>query len=219
MEMASDGLAGLSLALNGCFDVLLLDVTLPELDGLEVCRRLREQGDRAPIIMLTAWGGLTDKVAGFDAGADDYVTKPFAVEELVVRINALARRRVGETPGAVLRKADLVLDKFTHEVRRGGDLIALSLTDEEQACDGQTRCGRFWGPRRYSPGRWWLSLQPAGSSERTTATRFSIGMIEHSMPCEANAWEQRARPVSTQWSALRCTTRCTASTVPGTAGA
>lgn len=129
MDVASDGLVGLDLAFNSCFDVLLLDVSLPDIDGFEVCRRLRGQGDRTPIIILTARDALADKVAGFDAGADDYVTKPFAVEELIARISAHARRRVGDKPGSALEVADLRLDRSSHEVRRAGELVQLTFTE------------------------------------------------------------------------------------------
>jgi two-component system response regulator MprA len=109
-------------------DALVLDVLMPGVDGLEVCKRLRREGNQLPILMLTARAEVENRVAGLDAGADDYVTKPFALEELLARLRALLRRAA---PGAngVLRFADVELDPGTREVRRGGDSIELTRTE------------------------------------------------------------------------------------------
>ena len=109
-------------------DWIVLDVLMPEVDGLEVARRLRRSGSRVPILMLTARDEIADRVAGLDAGADDYLVKPFALEELFARLRAILRR---SADGAVeiLRFADLELDPSTHEVRRGGDPIELTRTE------------------------------------------------------------------------------------------
>jgi len=109
-------------------DGIVLDVLMPEVDGLEVARRLRRTGSRVPILMLTARDEIADRVAGLDAGADDYLVKPFALEELFARRRATLRR---SADGAVevLRFADLELDPATREVRRGGDLIELTRTE------------------------------------------------------------------------------------------
>ena len=109
-------------------DGIVLDVLMPELDGLEVARRLRRSGSRVPILMLTARDEIADRVAGLDAGADDYLVKPFALEELFARLRAILRR---SADGAVevLRFADLELDPSTREVRRGGDPIELTRTE------------------------------------------------------------------------------------------
>src|SRR6266568_499248 len=104
------------------------DVLMPNLNGLEVCRRLRASGDRVPVLMLTARDQIDDRVAGLDAGADDYVTKPFALEELVARVRALLRR-TSAGDDQLLRFADLELDPGTREVRRGGDPIELTRTE------------------------------------------------------------------------------------------
>ena len=101
---------------------------MPNVDGLEVCRRLRSEGSRLPVLMLTARSGVADRVAGLDAGADDYVVKPFALEELLARLRALLRRTTTDGAGA-LRFADLELDPGTREVRRGGDPIELTRTE------------------------------------------------------------------------------------------
>ena len=109
-------------------DGIVLDVLMPELDGLEVARRLRRSGSRVPILMLTARDEIADRVAGLDAGADDYLVKPFALEELFARLRAILRR---SADGAVevLRFADLELDPATREVRRGGGSIELTRTE------------------------------------------------------------------------------------------
>jgi two-component system, OmpR family, response regulator MprA len=109
-------------------DVVLLDVLMPGLDGLEVCRRLRRAGNDLPVLMLTARDEVRNRVEGLDAGADDYVTKPFALEELLARIRALLRRTTSDGGGA-LRFADLELDPHTREVRRGGEPIELTRTE------------------------------------------------------------------------------------------
>ena len=124
--LAGDGPAGLVKALDTPPDLVVLDVMLPKLDGLEVCRRLRSAGD-VPILMLTARDEVADRVQGLDSGADDYLAKPFAVEELTARIRALLRRRETATGAAeVLRFADLTLDLATREVNRGERMIELT---------------------------------------------------------------------------------------------
>lgn len=95
-DHAANGMAGLQLATEGHYQVLLLDLNLPRLDGLSLCQRLRAAGDDTPILMLTARDSLDEKVAGFQAGTDDYLVKPFALQELIVRVEALARRRSGQ---------------------------------------------------------------------------------------------------------------------------
>jgi two-component system, OmpR family, response regulator MprA len=109
-------------------DALVLDVLMPKVDGLEVCRRLRRSGDRTPILMLTARDQVADRVAGLDAGADDYLVKPFALEELLARLRALLRR-TADGAVDVLRFADLEFDPATREVRRGGEAIELTRTE------------------------------------------------------------------------------------------
>jgi len=113
------------------FDLIVLDILLPEMDGLSVCRELRQRGVRTPILMLTARAAVDDRVAGLDAGADDYLVKPFAIRELLARLRALARRASDEPKTTVLQVADLTLDTVTHRVHRGGK--AIELTAKEYA--------------------------------------------------------------------------------------
>ncbi len=129
VELAGDGLEALErLASADGVDALLLDVSMPRLDGLETCRRLRRDGNALPVLMLTARDAVSDRVAGLDAGADDYVVKPFALEELLARLRALLRR-VSSAEGDALRFADLTLDTGTRQVERGGDPIELTRTE------------------------------------------------------------------------------------------
>jgi two-component system, OmpR family, response regulator MprA len=129
VELAADGGEALHrLGDEAAADAVVLDVLMPGIDGLEVCRRLRKAGNGVPVLMLTARDEVADRVAGLDAGADDYLVKPFALEELLARLRALLRRS-GNGDGDVLRFADLVLDPATREVRRGGDRIELTRTE------------------------------------------------------------------------------------------
>jgi len=129
IELADDGIAALeTLEANGEPDAMILDVLMPGLDGLEVARQLRRGGSRLPILMLTARVEVDDRVAGLDAGADDYVTKPFALDELLARVRALLRR-THEDGTDKLGFADLELDPGTREVTRGGDSIDLTRTE------------------------------------------------------------------------------------------
>jgi DNA-binding response OmpR family regulator len=128
VNLAFDGVDGLEASLQGCFDVLVLDVMLPGLDGFEVVRRLRSSGSKSPVLMLTARDSAEDIVAGLDAGADDYLTKPFALKVLLARLRALARRKEVE-PRTHLQIADLVLDPAEHSVKRGQSAISLTRTE------------------------------------------------------------------------------------------
>jgi DNA-binding response OmpR family regulator len=108
------------------FDLIVLDVLLPELDGISACRELRKRGTHMPILILTARDLVDDRVAGLDAGADDYLVKPFALKELLARLRALTRRGADAPKSSVLQMADLTLDTLTRRVRRGGKLIELT---------------------------------------------------------------------------------------------
>ena len=126
VEVVADGARAMEMALKEPYDLLLLDVGLPTMSGIDVCRRLREQGLRVPILMLTARDTVEDKVQGLEVGADDYLTKPFALDELRARIRALLRRQLDSNVSPALQVADLALDASTHEVHRGGKRIELT---------------------------------------------------------------------------------------------
>jgi DNA-binding response OmpR family regulator len=128
MDFAADGAIALNLLEENSYDLIILDLMLPKIDGIRVCERLRERGDGTPILMLTARDQVEDKVSGFDAGADDYLVKPFAMEELSARIRALIRRARGEMSDGALRVGDLVFDPRTMRVERDGERVVLSPT-------------------------------------------------------------------------------------------
>jgi two-component system, OmpR family, response regulator MprA len=129
VDLAADGAEALAqLKSNGQPDAVVLDILMPGIDGLEVCRRIRENGNEVPVLMLTARDAVGDRVAGLDAGADDYLVKPFALDELLARIRALLRRATPTADG-VLRFADIELDPGTREVRRDGERIDLTRTE------------------------------------------------------------------------------------------
>jgi two-component system response regulator MprA len=130
VELAEDGRQALDRLADRPADAVILDVMMPGIDGLEVCRRLRAAGDKTPILMLTARDAIDDRVQGLDVGADDYLVKPFALRELQARLRALLRR-VGDDgdEAEILRFGDLVLDPVAHEVHRGERRIDLSKTE------------------------------------------------------------------------------------------
>lgn len=163
VAIAYDGLKGLEMALAQNWDIILLDLLLPGLNGLEVCRRIRRQSD-TPIIMITAKDGTGDKIAGLDTGADDYITKPFVIEELLARIRALLRRsrmnslhysRVNSPQNEVLKVGDLVLNLASREVLKSGrkveltkrefDLLAFFMQNPEIVLSRDTLLERVWG--------------------------------------------------------------------------
>jgi two-component system response regulator MprA len=129
VALAADGRQALDALAERAPDAVVLDVMMPRLDGLEVCRRLRAAGDRTPVLVLTARDALSDRVGGLDAGADDYLVKPFALEELRARLRALLRRTGGGDPAGPLRFADLELDPPRHAVRRRGRPVELTRTE------------------------------------------------------------------------------------------
>jgi DNA-binding response OmpR family regulator len=131
VDIAGDGPHGLELARAFEYDVIVLDLMLPHLDGLSVCRRLRAEGRRTPVLILSARDMVEDRVRGLDAGADDYLVKPFAIAELTARLRALQRRQQTMGPGVTIQIADLQMDPSTRQVDRGGRPI--SLTAKEYA--------------------------------------------------------------------------------------
>ncbi len=127
---ASDGRAALAELGSAAYEAVILDISMPYIDGLEVCRRLREGGDSTPVLMLTARGEVDDRVAGLDVGADDYLVKPFALRELLARVRALLRRagEDGEEDSALCFE-DLRMDLLAHEARRGERMLSLTRTE------------------------------------------------------------------------------------------
>ncbi|HEX3874712.1 MAG TPA: response regulator transcription factor [Solirubrobacteraceae bacterium] len=129
VALATDGLVALEMLASERFDVIVLDVSMPQLSGIEVCRRLRAAGDRTPVLMLTARDSIDDRVSGLDSGADDYLVKPFALRELMARVRALLRRRAEDEEISVLGFEDLSLDLLAHEVKRGERRLELTRTE------------------------------------------------------------------------------------------
>ncbi len=126
VTVANDGLLGLTNAREGDFDLILLDWMLPGISGLEICKRLRQTGSKVPIILVTAKDDISDRVAGLDAGADDYIVKPFSLEELLARVRASLRRNQEDENLDLLQFLDLSLNRSTREVFRGDRLIELT---------------------------------------------------------------------------------------------
>ncbi|HEX2055690.1 MAG TPA: response regulator transcription factor [Nitrospiraceae bacterium] len=128
VDLVEDGAQGLDLALSGSYDVIVIDLMLPNLPGLEILRRIRKEKIHTPVLILTAQSKVDQKVKGLDAGADDYLTKPFAIDELLARVRALLRRGTAEAPG-VLQVDDLILNPATREVTRDGQKIDLTVKE------------------------------------------------------------------------------------------
>ncbi|GLC89135.1 response regulator transcription factor [Lysinibacillus piscis] len=155
IRVAADGREGLALAASETFDVLLLDVMLPSINGIEICRRVRTQSD-VPILLLTARDAVMDRVAGLDAGADDYLVKPFAIEELLARIRTILRRVTPtETTGEALTCRDIVMDVAAYEVEIKGskleltktefDLLKLLIERKNKVCTRELILTTVWG--------------------------------------------------------------------------
>lgn len=155
VDVIHDGEEALSALAEGEYDLAILDVMLPGRDGISVCRRLRARGDHTPVLMLTARDAVPDRVRGLDAGADDYLTKPFAFQELLARLRALARRRGPQSDGDVLQGGDLALDLRTRQARRGMHLVDLTTREfalletfmrhPNQVLTRAQLLGRVWG--------------------------------------------------------------------------
>src|SRR5258705_13562779 len=136
VDTASDGEAGLAQAASGAFDLIVLDVMLPRMNGFDVCREVRQRGVTTPILMLSARGQVVDKVVGLKLGADDYLTKPFETIELMARLEALLRRRpsAAQPGGDGYRFGDVSVDFRRPEVTRGGELVDLSAREFKLLC-------------------------------------------------------------------------------------
>lgn len=154
-DVAYDGEEGLEKALKGNYGLIILDLSLPKMDGMDVCRELRARLIHTPVIMLTARGVIENKIDGLDAGADDYLLKPFSLDELFARIRAVLRRRkVVEIP--LLKIADVIVDGKKHEVTRAGKMISLTpkeyriletlMREKGQAVKRKQLIDEVWGP-------------------------------------------------------------------------
>jgi DNA-binding response OmpR family regulator len=156
VDTAYDGKEGLEKAMKNNYSLIILDLMLPKKDGFTVCKELRQNQVHTPIIMLTARGGTEDRVLGLDAGADDYIIKPFGVSELMARIRAVLRRRK-TTDADIVKIGDLVMDKKKHEVTRAGSIISLTpkeyklldmlLTNRGEAINRRRLIDHAWGPQ------------------------------------------------------------------------
>jgi DNA-binding response OmpR family regulator len=129
VDLAYDGLTGKHMVFENEFDLVILDIVLPYINGLELCRQIRQERRGLPILILTALASTEDKVAGLEAGADDYLVKPFHFDELLARIHALGRRRSHQTPGYLYKVADLEVDVYRRTVSRAGKTIILTSTE------------------------------------------------------------------------------------------
>jgi DNA-binding response OmpR family regulator len=155
VDVSYDGEEGLNKAMKNNYSLILLDIMLPIKDGFEVCRVLREREISTPIIMLTARGSTEDRVSGLNAGADDYMVKPFSIEELFARIRTVLRRRK-KTESDIAKVADLLMDKRKHEVTRTGEVIPLTpkeyklldtlISNHGEAINRRKLIDNAWGP-------------------------------------------------------------------------
>lgn len=155
VDTAFDGQEGFEKAVKNNYSLIILDIMLPKKDGIEVCADLRKRGIHTPIIMLTARGGVEDRVKGLDVGADDYLIKPFGIDELFARIRSVMRRRKNLDPD-IKKVGDLILDKKKHEVTRAGKIIPLTpkeyklletlITHQGEAVNRRKLIDNAWGP-------------------------------------------------------------------------
>ncbi|WP_424765532.1 response regulator [Paenibacillus sp. sgz302251] len=155
VEIADNGEDGLDKAIQSEWDVIILDIMLPQMSGIEVLRRFRKTSRQTPVIMLTARNSIPDKVGGLDQGANDYITKPFAIEELMARIRACMRLRDEEPEEEVVQIEDLVIDTITREITRGGERIELTpkeynlllylLENRNSVLEREQIINRVWG--------------------------------------------------------------------------
>ena len=158
VTLATDGGEGLSIALENHFDVVVTDILLPTKNGLELCKELKKANEKYPIIMLTALGTTDDKIDGFDAGADDYMVKPFEMRELTARINALIKRSRLENTEEIIRIADLELDQRTKTVKRGGKELNLTPKEFNLLAYMMTNKGRVLSKSEIAEKVWDMSF-------------------------------------------------------------
>jgi DNA-binding response OmpR family regulator len=163
IDVVHDGTEGLIRAEGGAYDLVLLDVMLPGMDGVDVTRQLRRDKVRTPILMLTARDAVADRVRGLDAGADDYLTKPFALEELLARVRAAGRRGADSLDGDILRVADLSLDESRHEVRRDDRSIELTAKEFDLLAYLMRNAGRVLSRGQIMDHVWGYDAEPSSN--------------------------------------------------------
>jgi two-component system OmpR family response regulator len=172
VDLAQDGGAGLLLAAGGSYDVIILDRMLPRLDGLGILRTIRASGVKTPVLLLTALGGIDDRVEGLDAGADDYLVKPFAIAELLARVNALARRPPPQDAQVTLQVGDLRLDRLKRVVTRGGVKIELQPREFQLLEYLMRHAGRVVTRTMLLEGVWDFHFDPRTNIVETHVSRL-----------------------------------------------
>jgi DNA-binding response OmpR family regulator len=162
-DVVHDGAEGLTRAELGSYDLIVLDVMLPGMDGFAVARELRKNKVRVPILMLTARDAVADRVTGLDAGADDYLTKPFALEELLARVRALARRPADVLESEVLRVGDLAVDMARRDVKRGGSAVELTAKEFDLLAYLTRNAGRVLSRSQIMDHVWGYDAEPSSN--------------------------------------------------------
>jgi two-component system OmpR family response regulator len=162
-DVVHDGAEGLTRVELGSYDLVVLDVMLPGMDGYAVARELRKSKVRIPILMLTARDAVADRVTGLDAGADDYLTKPFALEELLARVRALARRPADVVDAELLRVGDLALDLARRDVRRGSAAVELTAKEFDLLAYFMRNAGRVLSRAQIMDHVWGYDAEPASN--------------------------------------------------------
>ncbi|MCL4543726.1 MAG: response regulator transcription factor [Chloroflexi bacterium] len=181
VQTANDAPSGQELAQSKTFDVIVLDVMLPGWSGIELCRHLRERGMRTPILLLTARDSIADRVQGLDAGADDYLVKPFAVEELLARVRALGRRSDGYVDDDQIQVGDLLLDGSRREVRRAGQVIELTAREFALLEFLMQHAGRVLSRDQISRHVWGYA-EDLSSNVVETYVHYLRDKIDHGFP-------------------------------------
>ena len=172
VEVAHTGQDGLLLAARNPYDVMIIDRMLPGLDGLGVVKTVRGAGVKTPILLLTALAGIDDRVEGLDAGSDDYLVKPFALTEVVARVNALARRAPISEPETTLKVGDLVMDRLKHKVMRAGILIDLTPLEFKLLEHLMLHCGRVVTRTMLLERVWGFHFDPKTNVVETHVSRL-----------------------------------------------
>ena len=172
VDHAVGGREGLLLAAGEPYDVIILDRMLPQLDGLAILRTIRASGVKTPVLLLTALGGIDDRVEGLEAGGDDYLVKPFAIAELTARVNALARRGPQQDTAATLQVADLTLDRLSRTVTRGGVRIELQPREYQLLEYLMRHAGRVVTRTMLLEGVWDFHFDPTTNIVETHMSRL-----------------------------------------------